>query len=540
MSIGHCKDLEDLASLLGQTWPSLSSYIYPKIEKNYRQFVIPKKNGGERHIRAPKKILKEIQTRLKDALSEYYTPYKCVHGFIDGNSIRTNSEHHVNKVFVLNVDLENFFETITFGRVRRLLVSRSIGLPKPLATVIAHICCFDGKLPQGAPTSPLLTNMICKRMDRELTELAEENSCYYTRYADDITFSFSHGISRNNGSIVYTEDGVVHPGHRLASIINSNGFIINNKKTRLQSNRQRQVVTGLVVNEKENVKREFLKQTMAMLYAWKKFGLKDAAEEHFTLWNKKIKYVELLKKFPNLKESLFSKIVAGRIAFISMVRSPEDNTSKRLLYELRELIGKPMPHLIKPQKDRLAENVFIITNPFPRIETTGTGFYLKGLGVITNQHVVDGVNLENVDVLDFRSDYLDSNINMNYLTESKSQDFALFQIKNLKEKFYGLRLAKNIEIQKDMPVIISGYPDYNPGEQITHIETKVVGKFDNIFGCVAWQVERDLRHGISGGPVFNLDLEVIGVATFGSKKGEPKEKVNGFIPISSILSNLVL
>ncbi len=538
MKLGDCEDLEELASLFGLTWSTLSGYIYPKIEKNYHSFEIPKKSGGSRHIRAPMKYLKSIQQELAIQLDEYYYPYKSTHGFVKDKSILTNSLHHQSKRYVFNVDLKNFFETVTFGRVRRLLMTKPIGLPKPIATVVAHICCYNGRLPQGAPTSPILTNMICKRMDRELQQLAETQNCYYTRYADDITFSFSHNISRINGGILYYEDGKIHAGPRLKTIVGSSGFSLNENKTRLQSFRQRQVVTGLVVNKQTNIKREYLKQTMAMLYAWKKHGVQAAGEAHFTNWDKNSRYLAMLKNDPSKVSMMFEKIVAGRIAFISMIRGPEDLFSRKLLHSLRELQGKPMPHLIKNKIERAAENVFVVKNPLTMLPQTGTAFFLRGHGVVTNEHVVDGVTNENAVCIDFISDHLCQTFNLEFSRASKAKDFAIFDPAPNPFEFYGLKIAPKIEILRGMTVNILGYPDYNDGDGIIHIKTTVHNSYFNIFGKTCWQVEANLIHGISGGPVLNENWEVIGIATFGSKAGAPREKINGFISIDCILDSM--
>src|SRR5690606_12917628 len=141
-----------------------------------------------------------------------------------------------------------------------------------VATILAQICCHNGILPQGAPTSPIISNMICVRLDAKLQQLAKEHQCTYSRYADDITFSTNR--SSFPSALAYLSDiGQIEIGNELSIIIEENGFQINPKKTRLQSKHQRQEVTGLTVNRYPNVQRRYIKQIRGILHAWKKYGL---------------------------------------------------------------------------------------------------------------------------------------------------------------------------------------------------------------------------------------------------------------------------
>jgi RNA-directed DNA polymerase len=178
------------------------------------------------------------------------------HGFVRQRSIITNAMMHVGKKNVLNIDLQNFFDSFNFGRVRGFFIkNENFKLDPHIATVIAQIACYDDKLPQGSPCSPVITNLITHSLDIRLAALAKKYKCTYTRYADDITFStrkseFPHEIMRQ------VEDGYL-PSKKLRSEIKRSGFSINHKKTRIQYKNSRQDVTGLVVNKKPNVKSEY-------------------------------------------------------------------------------------------------------------------------------------------------------------------------------------------------------------------------------------------------------------------------------------------
>jgi len=142
----------------------------------YSHFDISKKSGKNRLISAP-----------DDRLKNLYKPRNPVHGFVPDRSVRTNAESHLRRRFILNVDLKNFFPTITEARVQGLL--ESIGIDADVAAIVARICSNNGCLPQGAPSSPVLSNMICFRLDKTLINFSKEHRLLYTRYADDITLS---------------------------------------------------------------------------------------------------------------------------------------------------------------------------------------------------------------------------------------------------------------------------------------------------------------------------------------------------------------
>ena len=184
-------------------------YVIPK-EECYVQFEIPKRlRGGKRQISAPIAPLKEIQRRLNFVLQAVYEPKPSIHGFTIARSIVTNARFHVQKPVVFNLDLEDFFPSINFGRVRGMFMARPYNCDPAVATVLAQICCWKNELPQGAPTSPVVSNMLCARLDDELQRLAREQGWVYTRYADDLTFStFEAPWSMN---IVYLQDRHKNP-----------------------------------------------------------------------------------------------------------------------------------------------------------------------------------------------------------------------------------------------------------------------------------------------------------------------------------------
>jgi RNA-directed DNA polymerase len=165
-------NLNDVALLLGIAKSHLIYELYIRPDrKKYISFYIPKKSGGNRTIKSPIYPLKKIQSRLNEILQEVYNPRKTVHSFIKNENILRNAKPHVSKKWVLNIDLSEFFPTINFPRVRGLFIGKPYRLNESAATVLAQICCHESTLPQGAPTSPIISNMICSKLDAELYRL---------------------------------------------------------------------------------------------------------------------------------------------------------------------------------------------------------------------------------------------------------------------------------------------------------------------------------------------------------------------------------
>ena len=322
-AIRSASDMESFAVVLGLQAKSLA-YILYKLnggrEGQYTEFVINQKNGKQRTISAPYGPLKNVQQRLCKILELLYWEKKSVHGFLKQRSIITNASNHSHKRYVFNVDIKDFFDSVNFGRVRGLLLAKPYLLNEKVATIIAQISCFKNKLPQGSPCSPIISNMICSKMDSQLEVLARECKAYYTRYADDITFSTNLKIFPER--IARVIDGEISVGNDLVSIIAENGFFINNLKTVLLDRAMRQEVTGLVVNKFVNVKRRLIRQVRSMLHDWEVNGY-DHAEE---------KYREKFYSKNNKQEKPnFREVVNGKIEFISHVRKGRDVIKKHNL-----------------------------------------------------------------------------------------------------------------------------------------------------------------------------------------------------------------
>ncbi len=309
---------------------SLVYWIYRTPEHDrYTTIHIPKKTGGTREILAPNSNIKILQQKLNYILQSVYHPKPSAHGFSLTRSVRTNAEPHVGKKWIFNVDLRDFFHWINFGRVRGMFMGPPYHVPLKPATILAHLCCHHRHLPQGAPTSPIVSNMICAQMDSHLQKLAQSNQATYTRYADDITFSTTR---RTFPAPIATFDplGQVRPGDALAKIIEKSGFSINSDKVWLAGRHRRQVVTGITVNDFPNVPRRHLNQIRAMLHAWKTHGLVAAQKE----WTRRF-YTPSGAAWQQPPD--YSRVLQGKIEYVGMIRGLDAPVYLKLCDQLNEL-----------------------------------------------------------------------------------------------------------------------------------------------------------------------------------------------------------
>ena len=321
-----------LANVMGISYGRINWLAYKSpCERRYSEHKIPKKSGGYRTLHAPNPSMKFAQRALLPLLEGVYEVRGSVHGFVRERSIKTNASLHVGNRYILNVDIHNFFPSITPPRIQVLLTSEPYALTSAVAHIITQLCSHpDGFLPQGAPTSPVLSNMICWSMDGDLQRLAAEFRCTYSRYADDITFSsgnepFPEAVARYPIALGTSQ---VVIGTRLRSLIRSHGFDLNYQKSRLQVSWSRQEVTGLTVNEKVNIRRSYVKNLRAVLHNWKNQGYKDTQR----------RYRELRSGRKKNDEIELWKAVKGRLNYMKMIRGDDDPLCRRYLDEYISLV----------------------------------------------------------------------------------------------------------------------------------------------------------------------------------------------------------
>jgi RNA-directed DNA polymerase len=269
--------LRDVAQLLGYK-PSALSYLLYRLNasQKYTDFEITKRGGGTRNISAPNKRIKQLQRRLANVLALCRKEIESAkdplppisHGFRSELSIITNAYPHRGRRYVLNLDLAEFFPSINFGRVRGFFIhNRDYGLKPAVATVLAQIACHSNYLPQGSPCSPIISDLVASVLDVRLVRLAKRYGCYYTRYADDLTFSTNNKAFPPEIAHQSTDSGSSWIlGSALVSTIERTGFSINPRKTRMQTRTGRQLVTGLTVNQKVNIRADYYRTARAMCH----------------------------------------------------------------------------------------------------------------------------------------------------------------------------------------------------------------------------------------------------------------------------------
>jgi retron-type reverse transcriptase len=263
-------DLHSVANLLGLKPAHLAYNLYKKsAAEKYKKFEIPKRYGGKRVICAPIADFKHIQRLLAvvlmECLDEINAKYnrQAAHGFITKRSILTNAQQHRGRGHVLNLDQQDFFGSINFGRVRGFFIAdKDFALQPAVATVLAQIACFENALPQGGPASPVISNLIGNVLDTHLIKLARKNGCVYTRYADDLTFSTN--LPSFPEELAILKGGVWTTGAALLKVIKQSGFDVNTSKVRMQFEDSQQSVTGLVVNQKVNTAASYRSSIRAM------------------------------------------------------------------------------------------------------------------------------------------------------------------------------------------------------------------------------------------------------------------------------------
>ncbi|OXG07777.1 reverse transcriptase (RNA-dependent DNA polymerase) [Flavobacterium araucananum] len=286
-------------------------YLSKSKDSRYTEFAILKKSGKLRQINSPDKLLKRVQSLINILLQIIFESqsHYCSNGFLLGRDIKRNAIPHTNKKFVLNVDIEDFFPSINFRRVKVVLGLSPFNLideREKIAFIIANLGTYKNYLPQGSPLSPLLSNIVTQKLDRKISKFCLTHRIKYSRYADDLSFSTNRNI---------LDESFVKS---IKNIVEDENFRINDEKTRLRTSRESQEVTGLVVNEKVNIKREYLQKVRAMLNNWEKGGLRSA-EETF-------------KKHqpPNKLNYDFRSVLLGHLSFLKLIRGDDDQTVKRL------------------------------------------------------------------------------------------------------------------------------------------------------------------------------------------------------------------
>ncbi len=333
------KTVEDFAVLLNDikldeigtekypiTSKQLFHFHYSKIPNRYKTFKIRKKSGGTREINAPCYQLGIILHIMNILFKAIYTPDTAVTGFVSGRSVLDNAIGHVGHHYVFNIDLKDFFPSIPQARVWARLQIPPFNFPKEIASVVAGLCCqtnaegTQNVLPQGAATSPILTNAICDKLDKKMKGVAKRFGLHYSRYADDMTFSSMHNVYQE-GSDFRLE---------IKRIIEEQGFTMNEQKTRLFRDGQRQEVTGLTVNSVVNVSKKYIKDVRWILHLWEKYGYARA----YSVFYPKYKHD---KGYIKKGEPVMENVIGGKLNYLRMIKGENNEACNKLFARYNKL-----------------------------------------------------------------------------------------------------------------------------------------------------------------------------------------------------------
>lgn len=282
-------DKMHLSLLMGINYIKLNYYI-ANTEKFYKEVSIPKSRGGNRVITMPSFHLKELQRWLLDNVLYCYSIHGASYGFVPQRNIKDNAIIHINQNSVVNLDLKDFFPSIKFHDVFRLFLTS--GYTKEISYTLSKLCTYKGILPQGAPTSPWIANILCSNLDKRIQNLVDSLGHNYSRYADDITISGDFEIKGLIPAVI--------------KIIESEGFNINLQKIRIQQNIRFKEITGLIVGETVKVKRKYKKNLDRHIYYCEKKGVYSH-----------------LKFIKETEKSYFKEYLYGMANFIKMIEQVE-------------------------------------------------------------------------------------------------------------------------------------------------------------------------------------------------------------------------
>lgn len=562
--------------VLGIPYDGLKGLIYPF--PPYKQFVVTKRDGSPRVLAEPSQPLKLLQHRALAYLKSRASPFRpAVHGFVGGRSILTNARQHClpTQHQLLNLDLEDFFPSISFYRVRGVLQAHPFHLSHEVATVLAHLCTLSGSLPQGAPTSPFFANLVCRGLDRDLTNLARRYRAIYTRYADDITLSFNvRSVERLPTAICSVQDGKVSIGKDLSDIIDGHSFKIKSNKTRLRGRFQRMEVTGLTVNKFPNVRRQFVDKVRGALHAWEKYGYRAAAAEwerraiapDIAYESKPWKRQTRTKKVPDLKN-----VIWGKLLYLRMVRGGDDILYARLADRYNTVVKSalqedgfsapllPVEPVVRTHRD-VDEGVFVLEwsgdYKFGMLEDMvggqGTAFgYREANLLVTCDHVL-GVDVK-IGNFEGRIDYEAPEINgktlqlvqpktriswpAKILFRDKQLDIALIAFDMEEPPAHRYFRSMDNPIQVGSTGFLIGFPNYQNGKLPNVLEDRVLNRTMPNRGMDSFTIENaaSIRPGNSGGPFTNDSFEVAGVAQRGAYMGVGDDECLCFTIVDSII-----
>lgn len=461
----------------------------------YTEFPIAKASGKLRLITAPDNRLKMLQRKLAPLLDQLYRIRNPVHGFVPDRSVKSNAEAHISRRYVVNLDLKDFFPSITESRIRGVL--RALGVDRRVSEIVARLCCYKGHLPQGAPTSPVLSNMICYRLDTVLLQIAKAARAIYTRYADDITFSTFQPPSG------LFEVAIPPAGHftpetlkaNLLKAVTDNGFAINPKKAHYADRHARRIVTGIKINEFINLDRRYVRNLRAALQSVEKLGIKNAQARFQTEYGG--------------RTSLGAHL-AGKISWLSFIRGPTDPLVRGIILRFNKCFPDT-PLNVKPTAIEMRNRAVWLVEHDGNAGTQGTCFFLKDVGAVTAAHCVE--NVETVEI--YHPDKPANRFKVKVIKRHEHRDLALLEPALPVTEYFELEGSNQLVIENAQTIAL-GYPDFGPGDRL-NVRQGTVTSLPIKRGVQLIEVTQKIAQGMSGGPLLDAQQNVIGI----NHKGGP-------------------
>ena len=552
----NLNNFSDVADLLEVPRKTLWKRVIES--KTYSSFKIRKKNSDQyRIINKPSKNLAIIQKKLNYILNlKYNSSHKASHGFEKEKSIRTNAECHLKRNLILNLDIKDYFSSINFARVRAMFMSY-FKFNNEVATTLANICCDNNNvLPQGAATSPMISNIISYKLDKQLDRFAKRYGCVYTRYADDLTFSTNRREFPKE-IVSIEEEAIVSVSTNVERIIKANGFEINTKKTRLSDSSKAKYVTGVKVNTKLNVNRDYIRRIRSILHTIEKNVIDlDAAVKIF---NEKYPFRDTYFKVVDM-----FNVLRGMISHVGHIKGKQDEIYRKfvgrynaVIKVINETEGQTYSYLYLPytKSEFRKQNVFVIEEEsisyevggYARLFTAaqGSAFLLKGFGLVTNWHVIKPY-IQTVILDEFakftteyyipitKSKYADDLWFAKIIAYDKPRDIAILKIDGIDEQQYGFDYSLNIE--EGMNCCLLGYPEYVQGQMLHEVEGKIQSQRINRYHpneYIRYTTTMPIIGGNSGGPLVDSENSVIAIAVKGADN-----TISEVIPINGLLESI--
>lgn len=462
----------------------------------YKQFPVAKGPGKQRLITAPDNRLKMLQRKLAPLLDQLYRVRNPVHGFVLDRSVKSNAEAHKNRRYVVNLDLKDFFPSITENRIRGLL--RALGVDHRVSEIVARLCCYDGHLPQGAPTSPVLSNMICYRLDTVLLQIAKAARAIYTRYADDITFStFQPPAGIFEAAI--PPSGRFAPEALAANLLEAvanNGFTLNPDKAHYADRHARRMVTGLKINELINVDRHYVRNLRAALHSVETHGVVGAQTRFQTEYG---------------GSASLAAHLAGKISWLGFIKGPTDPLVRGIMLRFNHCFPTA-PLRVKPTALEMRNRAVWLVEHDGDAGTQGTCFFMKGVGIVTAAHCVKDV--ETVEI--YHPSKPSNKFHAKVLKRDEHRDLAMLE-RTLPETEYFELAGSGQAIVESSLTIALGYPDYGPGDKL-NVRSGAVSSLPMKHGVQLIEVTQKIAQGMSGGPLLDANHNVIGI----NHKGGPE------------------